>query len=95
MKYLFYPIVSLHVHRQLLALCELFWAKAAVEVFDPKVDLLVGAEDVLVEEALAATFKFTFELSFCRVSHYVAFQVVFVAALLSTGWTDDFLCSAF
>ena len=66
---LYYPVVSLHVHRQLLALCELFWAKCAVKVLDPQVNLFVRPQDMLVKKGFPATLKFTFELSFGRVSH--------------------------
>ena len=77
---LYYPIMSLHVNRQLLALRELFWAKGAMEVLDPKVNLFVRFQDVLVKKALATAFKRTFELSFCRVSHNMTLQVILVAA---------------
>ena len=72
--------MSLHVNRQLLALSELFWAKGAMEVLDPKVNLFVRFQDVLVKKALATAFKRTLELSFCRVSHNVTLQVILVAA---------------
>ena len=75
-----YPVVSLHVNRQLLALRELFWAKGAVEVLDPQVNLFVRSQHMLVKKGFAATVKFTFELSFCRVSHNVTLQVILVAA---------------
>ena len=75
-----YPVVSLHVNRQLLALRELFWAKGAMEVLDPKMNLFVRFQDVLVKKALATAFKRTFELSLCCVLHKVALQVVLVTA---------------
>ena len=111
LSYIYYPIVSLHVNRQLLALCELFWAKGAMEVLDPKVNLFVRFQDVLVKKALATAFKRTFELSLCCVLHKVALQVVLVTAPaskiclirnlyfllspLSTGWANNFFCATF
>ena len=84
--------MSLHVNRQLLALRELFWAEGAMEVFDSQVNLFVRFQDMLIKKGFAATIKFTFELSLCRVSYNMTLQVVFVAALLSTGWANNFLC---
>ena len=72
--------MSLHVNRQLLALRELFWAKGAMEVLDPKVNLFVRFQDVLVKKALATAFERTFELSLRCVLHKVALQVVLVTA---------------
>ena len=86
--------MSLHVYRQLLALRELFWAKGAMEVLDPQVNLFVRFQDMLIKKGFAATIKFTFELPLRRVSNNMTLQVIFVAALLSTGWTNNFLCPA-
>ena len=106
---LHYPIVSLHVHRKLLALRELFWAKAAVKVLDPQVNLFMRPQHMLIKKGFAATIEFTFELSFCRVSHNMTLQVVlvtaperkrsmrfftFAAPPLSTGWADNLFCPA-
>ena len=91
---LHYPIVSLHVHRKLLALRELFWAKAAVKVLDPQVNLFMRPQHMLIKKGFAATIEFTFELSFCRVSHNMTLQVVLVTAPLSTGWAYNLFCPA-
>ena len=73
-----YPLVSLYVYFQLLALSELFWAHGALVILDIKMDLLVRFQNVLIKKALATAFKWTFELSLCCVLHQVALQVIFV-----------------
>ena len=88
-------MVSLYVNFQLLALSELFRADWALVILDVKMDLFVRFHDMLVKEALSAALKWAFELPLCRVLQKVAFQVIFVATLLSTSWTDDLLSSTF
>ena len=41
---------------------------------------MVSPQHMLVKEGFAATVKFTFELSLCRVSHDMTLQVILVAA---------------
>ena len=75
-----YPLVSLYVYFQLLALSELFWTHGTLVILDIEMDLLMRFQNVLVKKAFATALKQTFELSLRCVLHKVALQVVLVTA---------------
>ena len=71
-----YPVVSLHVNNQCIALAECLGTEAALVLLDVEVDLPMVLQSLRVVETFSTALKLALVRPLSSVLHQVALQVV-------------------